>query len=115
MRKSFITLIAAFISSIAICQTSMPVDSVAARIGDRVTVCAKVYGVKSLEKVTLINVGAPYPNSPLTIVIFAKDKGNFKDIESTYDDKNICVIGMVKEYKGKPEIIVTTPHDITVQ
>ena len=72
-----------------------------------------VYGVKSLEKVTFINVGAKYPNAPLTIVIFAKDLANFKDTpEKLYGNHSICVTGVLKEYKGKTEIIVSKPDEI---
>lgn len=84
-------------------------------IGKKVTACSRVYGIKSLDNVTFINAGEKYPNSPLTIVIFAKDRKNFlPSIEELYNDKNICVKGEVVEYKGKAEIIVTKPEDIIV-
>jgi micrococcal nuclease len=73
-----------------------------------------VYGTKSLEKVTFINVGAAYPNSPLRIVIFVKDIANFKNsIEDLYNYKNIGVTGVVKDYNGKPEIVITKPEEIS--
>jgi DNA/RNA endonuclease YhcR with UshA esterase domain len=98
------------------CQTKMSIDSVNNHIGESVIVCSEVHGIKSLEKVTFINLGNEYPNSPLTIVIFAKDIGNFKSsIESMYNNKNICVTGILKDYKGKTEIIITKPADIKVQ
>lgn len=79
------------------------------------TVCSKVYGTKSLEKVTFIDLGAKYPNSLLTVVIFAKDRDNFKQQpDLMYSGKNICVTGVVKEYRGKPEIIVTSPDQIVI-
>ena len=63
-------------------------------MGQKVTVCSRVYGVKSLEKVSFINPGANYPNSLLTIVIFARDKANFRQsIETLYPDKNIGITG----------------------
>jgi hypothetical protein len=84
-------------------------------IDKNVTVCSKVYGVKATGKVTFINVGARFPNSPLTLVIFEKDRANFKgSLEDLYADKNICVRGKVVEYKGKAEIIITQPEEITV-
>jgi len=50
------------------------------------------------------------------VVIFAKDRNNFKEApDAMYNDKNICVTGEVKEYHGKPEIIVTSPEQITIQ
>ncbi|MDP4284917.1 MAG: hypothetical protein Q8891_10855 [Bacteroidota bacterium] len=69
-----------------------------------------------MEKVTFINLGAAYPHSPLTIVIFAKDIPRFKGtIESLYGNKDICVSGILKEYNGKPEIIISEPEAIAIQ
>ena len=64
---------------------------------------------KALEKVTFINLGAAYPNSLLTVVIFTKDKSKFKEApEAMYADKTICLTGELKEYNNKPEIIVSS-------
>jgi len=88
----------------------------AQNIGKKVTACSKVYGVKSLENVTFINLGGKAPNSPMTIVIFAKDVKNFKpSIEELYNNKNICVKGTVEDYKGKAEIVVSSPDDIIIE
>ena len=85
-------------------------------IGKKVTACGRVSGVKATEKVIFINVGASYPNTPLTLVIFKKDEKNFPfEIEDYYLDKNLCIKGEVKEYKGKTEIVVSSPEKIIVQ
>ena len=82
-------------------------------IGKKVTVCAKVYNVRSTDAITQINIGAKYPNTPLTIVIFGKSYENFKaSPEELYKDKNICVKGTITEYKGKAQIVVEQPEDI---
>ena len=79
-------------------------------------VCSKVFGVKSLEKMTYINLGKAYPGSSLTIVIFADNLSAFKDSPSSlYDGKQICVTVNLQDYKGKTEIIVTKPDDISIQ
>lgn len=88
--------------------------------GQEITVCTHVYSAKYMDKAaegpTLINVGAPYPGSPLTIVIYKKDRSNFSYAPETFlPGKNICVFGIVKMYKGKPEIIVTRPDDLKLQ
>lgn len=85
-------------------------------IGKKVTACGRVYGIKTTDRVTFINVGDKYPNSPVTVVIFEKDRKNFQpSIEELFTDKNICVKGEVVEYKGKAEIIVTKLEDILIQ
>jgi hypothetical protein len=85
-------------------------------IGKIVTICTHVYGVKISDNVTFINLGKSYPNSPITLVIFKKDRKNFPlPTDEMYSDKNICVQGELVEYKGKAEIIVTKPEEIIIQ
>ena len=78
-------------------------------------VCSKVYGIKELPNINFINLGAPFPDNPLTVVVFSGDKANFKDGLAIYDNKTICVTGIIKEYKGKPEIIISHSDEITIQ
>jgi len=115
MKKIILIAVTSFIYLSAFCQAKISIDSVSHHIGETVTVCSHVYGVKSLEKITFINLGAAYPHSPLTIVILAKDNENFKgSIESLYNDKDICVTGLLKDFNGKPEIIISKPEEITI-
>ena len=88
-------------------------------MGETITVCDKVYGTKYLVSAgtqpTFLNLGAPYPNSPFTVVIFGKDRPHFKQQpEVYYDYKKICVSGLVKEYRGKPEMVVSAEGAIQV-
>lgn len=116
--KSLFTFIFSLSCLLSFAQTKIPVDSVSSHKGETVTVCGKVYGTKFLEKsqITFIDLGAAYPDAPLTVVILGKDKANFpKDPKTVYADKQICVTGMIKEYKGKLEIDVESPKEIVVQ
>ena len=116
MKKIIFVIVATFLGLQSFCQIKISIDSVATHKRENVIVCSEVHGIKSLEKMTFINLGIEYPNSPLTIVIFAKDKGNFKhSIESTYNGKNICVTGILQEYKGSPQIIISKADGITIQ
>jgi hypothetical protein len=82
-------------------------------VGKKMTVCGRVYGIRTTDKVTLINLGDKYPNSPLTIAIFAKDRKNFSmPVDELFANKNICVKGEIVTYNGKAEIIVTRPEEI---
>ena len=92
MKKIILLAVITLVCSIAFCQTKISIDSVTKHYSETVTVCSKVYGTKALEKVTFINLGASYPNSLLTIVIFTKDKSKFKEApEAMYADKDIFV------------------------
>ncbi len=92
------------------------INDVAKYIGKKVTICARIYGIRSTEKITQINLGDKFPNNPLTVVIFASSYKNFKgSLEDLFKDKNVCVKGKVEQYKGKTQIIVEQPADIIVQ
>ncbi|MBU7046333.1 MAG: thermonuclease family protein [Theionarchaea archaeon] len=54
-------------------------------------------------------------NQYFTAVIFASDFLGFPFIpEVFYLGKTVYIIGIIKEYKGSPEIIVKTPHQIRI-
>jgi DNA/RNA endonuclease YhcR with UshA esterase domain len=116
MNKIFFTAIFVFSSLASFSQSKIPADSAYKHIGETLTICSTVYGVKAMEKVTFINLGSAYPNAPLTLVIFTKDLGNFSDTpQKLYNNKSICVTGIIKEYKGKAEIIVSKQDQIKVK
>jgi hypothetical protein len=83
--------------------------------GKHVRICSRVYSTKVLESngMTFLNVGGAYPESPLTVVIYKDSLDNF-DFKPAdyYKEKDICVSGKIKIYKGKPEIIVTKASEI---
>lgn len=93
------------------------VNDVGSYIGQTVKVCATVYGTKELKSgMTFINLAAAYPNSPLTLVIYGDDSGNFKEKPSIYyDGKRICVTGKVSDYKGKNQIVIHKEDEIQVK
>jgi hypothetical protein len=79
------------------------VKNATAHLNEQVTVTAKVYGTKDVGSMILVNVGAAFPDSPLTVVL----RNDTKTLASEIDGKIITVTGKVIDYKGKPEIIVT--------
>ena len=84
-------------------------------VGKKVTVCSRIYGIRSTDKITQINVGAPFPNNPLTLIIFASSYSKFSlPLTEYYKDKNICVTGKVELYNGKPQIIIENPEAIKI-
>ena len=77
-------------------------------IGQLVTISAKVFGHRDFGSMVLVNLGAAYPDSPLTLVL----RDDAKSLGSQLDDKTITVTGQLADYKGKPEIVVTDPSQI---
>jgi hypothetical protein len=106
-------------STIASTSTITPEDA-SNHVGQTVTVCGKVFGGKYLERSsgspTLINVGADYPDNPFTVVIYGSDRGSFSYTPEEYlKGKIITVTGLIKLFKGKPEIIITNENQIQVK
>ena len=106
-------------SNILFSQTQISIDSVSTYIGKTVTVCDKVAGTfvtKGEKPVTYLNLGADYPNSKLTIVIFQKDLINFPITPSDhYKGMDVCVTGEVGTYKDKVQIIANKAEQIEVK
>ena len=92
-------------------------DQAAAHIGETVTVCGKVFGTKLLSNgPTFLNMGGEYPDNPFTAVIMFNKRGNFSYKPEEYlQGKTICVTGTVKNYKGKPEIVVDMEGKVIVR
>ncbi|QEM09092.1 hypothetical protein [Mucilaginibacter rubeus] len=67
-----------------------------------VSITAQAYSSRTMGEITLVNLGAAYPNQLLTIVL----KEGAKDIKGL-DGKTITVKGKVIEFKGKPEVEAT--------
>jgi DNA/RNA endonuclease YhcR with UshA esterase domain len=118
MKKLLILFLSICLTQISFSQT-VPLDSVINYEGKTITVCSKVqstYVTKGDKKTTYINFGNPYPNTTFTVVIFEGDLLNFKNTPSEYlKDKNVCITGKVKIYKGKPEMIVNKEEQIKVE
>jgi hypothetical protein len=84
------------------------IQDAAQHYNEYVQISAKVYGYKTLENMTLVNLGAAYPDQLLTVVL----KGEAKDFYKGLDGQTISVTGKVVSYKDKPEVVVTDPKMI---
>lgn len=77
-----------------------------------VTVKAKVVGTrlfdKNNRKTLLINLDIPYPQTPLTIVIFDALFNEFdkKWKSDKLEGKDVIIKGIVTLYNGKPQIVL---------
>ncbi|MBB5395185.1 S1/P1 nuclease [Mucilaginibacter sp. AK015] len=85
-------------------------EDVGNAIGKNVTVQGKIYSVKDIGSMVLANMGAPYPNQLLTLAF----KGEAKAAAAALEGKTISISGQVIDYKGKPEIIVTSLDQLKV-
>ena len=100
------------IGKISLAQTKVPEITIAEakdHAGEKVTICGEVADVyvnkKAKGEPTMLNFGAAYPKQSFTCIIWKDDVPNFKYVPATYlRDKQICVTGIIKMYKGKPEM-----------
>ena len=70
---------------------------------------------RSKTNTVFLNFEKAYPNHCFTGVIFSSNLYKFvQNPEDYYLNKTVRIMGEVKEYKGKPEIILETPTQIEV-
>ena len=95
-------------------------EQAAKKVGDSIKVCDKIYGGRFFEtskgSPTLLNMGAAYPASPLTIMIPGEVRIKMVGApEQELKDKNVCVVGRVILFKEKPEIVIYNVSQLQVQ
>lgn len=90
-------------------------EDAGSHIGEYVTVEGTVVAAYNSGKACFLNF---HPNYRIyfTAVIFASSFNRFpSNPERYYLNKRVQVTGRIKEYKGKPEIILNDPSQITIQ
>jgi len=79
-----------------------------AHIGENATVCGKVASERtatsSRGEPTFINLDAAYPNQVFTILVWGDDRKNLGELPRV--GSHICATGLIKDYRGVPEIVV---------
>ena len=88
-------------------------------VGEKSTVCGKVVDThlagRSRGQPTFLNLDERYPKQIFTIVIWGSDRDKFGNPEVKYANKNVCVTGLIKTYRGVPEIVAEHPGQIEIQ
>lgn len=104
---------------IAFAQTKIPAQQAKNHIGETATVCGNVVSIHYAERTkgspTFLNLEERYPNQIFTILIWGSDRSKFGDPEAKYANKNVCVTGLIKNYRGIPEIVAEQPNQIDTQ
>ncbi len=97
----------------------IPASEAAAHVGEKATVCGTVAGAAHFDRLrgepTFLNFDRPYPAQSLTVVIWGENNRKFeRPPHQLFSGKDICVTGTIETYKGKPQIEVRDPSQITV-
>jgi len=116
MKKLSLLLFMLSVGYFAKAQTLILAKDAKDYIGKTVTICDSVYSTKALDKISLINLGGAFPKELITLVVNKEDIGKFSaEPASMYLGNNICVTGVITEFKGKTQIVVTEPKQIVVK
>lgn len=85
-------------------------------IGSTVIVQGKIADTyQSKTKTIFLNFGQPYPQQCFNAVIFPSDLGNFPPRpQEVYLGQTVRIKSRIKEYRGRPEIILKTSEQIEV-
>ena len=104
--------IALFLTTFANADIITPREA-AQNIGSYSTVEGAVSQVsKSRGGTTFINFGGRFPNHVFYGVVFKKYAHKFRNLEGLVG-KSVAISGTIELYKGKPQIILFSPDQIT--
>lgn len=115
--KYILILAIVALTSPALAQKEIKIEDAKNNVGDTVKICTKIFGGKFLEgskgTPTFLNAGGSYPNAPLTLVIWADARKEFKNKpEDYYTGKNVCITGKIELFKDKPQIVILHEEQI---
>jgi len=114
-RKALVVLLLMATSALAASGPTITASEAKDHAGKTVTVCGEVASVefddKRSNQPTFLNLDRE--DNVFTVVLLPADRPKFGEPKKTYDGKRICVTGLVKLYKGTPEIIAREPSQIT--
>jgi len=104
----------AVVCASAIAQTANYTGVEAAKhVGETATVTDKVDGVHQARKGHIfLNMGGKYPNQAFTAFIPAASASKFPEVRQ-YEGRTVTLSGKIVIYRGKPEIVVNSPSQIS--
>jgi hypothetical protein len=76
-------------------------------------VASAKFAANSRSQPTFLDFDRAYPNAVFTAVIFGTDRPKFGAPETSLRGKRVCVTGQIRDYRGKPEIILNDPSQLT--
>jgi nuclease S1 len=95
-------------------QTIAP-ETASSHLGETVTVKGAVADVHTARSgVTFIDIGGRYPHNAFTAVIFSGDAAKFPDV-GALSGRVVEITGLVRLYKGKPEIILSAASQLKAE
>lgn len=115
MRKTLlVAILMLLVSATALAGNTISWKDAASHYGKYMTVEGTIVSGKCLPKVCFLNFDQNYKTT-FTAVIFTSDLSKFPaNPDLFYRNKKVQVTGTIKEYKGKPEIILKEADQIKI-
>ena len=112
--KTLLPLFAVVCAALVFAQSSNYTPQEAAKhVGETATIAGTVDGVHQSGKGNIfLNMGGKYPNQAFTAFIPSASAAQFSNPQQ-YEGRSVSVSGKISLYKGKPEIIVNSPSQIS--
>ncbi|MBV9815959.1 MAG: DNA-binding protein [Alphaproteobacteria bacterium] len=99
---------------------SIDPSSAMAGIGRTATVCGVVASADYMAGtranptfLTVVNPDQPDPKGALTAVIYGHDRAKFGAPETLLKGQRVCVTGYISFFRGRPEMILSTPRQVS--
>ena len=89
----------------------IPATEAKEHVGQQMTVSGKVAEVNKRERLVRLNLDKAYPKEAFTAVIFSANTNNFGDLEKLRG-KHVEVVGKITDYRGHPQIILTSTNQL---
>jgi micrococcal nuclease len=86
-------------------------------IGENATICGAVasatFAAHTQGTPTFLNLDQPYPTHIFTVMIWGNDRPKFSKPEVIYKGKRLCITGIIKNFRGRPEVVVQILASVT--
>jgi hypothetical protein len=76
-------------------------------------VASAKFAANSRSQPTFLDLEWPHPNAVFTAVIFGDDRPKFGTPEKSLQGTRVCVTGQIRDYRGKPEMVLRDPSQLT--
>ena len=107
------------VGGVSAAQTKLSAPEAKNHVGETATVCGEVasthYAATTKGSPTFLNLDKPYPNQLFTVLIWGSDRPKFANPDRVYMGKHMCATGMIKDFRGVPEIVAHDRSQIAVR
>jgi DNA/RNA endonuclease YhcR with UshA esterase domain len=93
---------------------ALSADQAQAHVGETATVEGKASVQRTRDRETYIRVDGNGPNAPMSAYISRWNQVQFQDIDML-DGKKVRITGRISTFRGKPEIFLTDPRQISAK